>query len=456
MSKHVLVIDDERLLRDSLAGALADDGFEVTAVATGTEGLARIRGEPPDVVVLDLVLGDVDGLEILGHTVREAPETKTLVITAHGSIDTAVRAMKLGAYDFVRKPFELEEVLASVRNAARTGTLEHQVQYLARRDRDHAGVSPVARSAAMRRLLDEASLVAASPVPVVLLVGESGSGKQVLARLLHDRSASSAGPFVELNCSAIPENLVESELFGHERGAFSDARERKLGLVEVADGGTLFLDEIGDLGPSAQAKLLKFLEQRTFRRLGATAERRVSTRVIAATHRDLAGMVRERRFREDLYYRLNALTLRIPPLRERLDDLEPLAAAFLDEYSRAYGRRWRALSPETLGILQQHAWPGNVRELRSVLSRATLMSDAEILLPAHLPGELVAAALASPAPGRARAPGAPVHIPSLEEIELAHIRAVLAVCSGNRTQAAQHLGITRQTLAKKIGAAEEG
>jgi transcriptional regulator with PAS, ATPase and Fis domain len=274
--------------------------------------------------------------------------------------------------------------------------------------------------------------------------------------MLHDGSPHAGGEFVELNCSAIPENLVESELFGHERGAFSDARERKLGLCEIADGGTLFLDEVGDLGGAAQAKLLTFLEQRTFRRVGGTSVRRVDARVVAATNRDLRVMVAARTFREDLYYRLNAITVHLPPLRERPEDVRPLATHFLAESAREFGRRFSAVAPETGGILESYPWPGNVRELRAVVSRAALLHDDDLLLPRHLPAELVATALSAPPPAAAGdAPAGAGAIPTLEEIELRHIRRVLEVCGGNRTLAAQHLGITRQTLAKKIGAAEE-
>ena len=307
-------------------------------------------------------------------------------------------------------------------------------------------------------LLREVGVISASSVPTVLVTGESGTGKQAVARMLHEGSPRANGPFVELNCSAIPESLVESELFGHERGAFSDARERKLGLVELADGGTLFLDEIGDLGQSAQAKLLTFLEQRTFRRVGATSVRKVDARVVAATNRDLAGLVAARTFREDLFYRLNAITLRLPPLRDRRADVRALAEHFLAESVREFGRRFTGLAPETVGLLESYRWPGNVRELRAVISRAVLLHDDELLGPGHLPPELVAAALASApaAPGRTTAgPEGMTAIPTLDEIELGHIRRVLEICGGNRTLAAQHLGITRQTLAKKVGGADE-
>ena len=451
MTASVLIADDEALIRQSVKALLIDEGFEVHAAASGTEAWTRFQEARPDVVLLDLVLGDADGLDLLRRMKQEAPDTKVILISAHGSIESAVTAMKLGGYDFIKKPFELEEIVAAVGNALRTSRLEQRVAYLAAQERRRSGGSTFVHAAPeMVRLLAEVEVIAKSPVPLVLVTGESGTGKQAIARMLHEGSTRAAGPFVELNCSAIPENLVESELFGHERGAFSDARERKLGLVEIAEGGTLFLDEIGDLGAGAQAKLLTFLEQRTFRRVGATAVRRVDARVVAATNRNLPAAVAAHTFREDLFYRVNAITVHLPPLRERVTDVRVLAEHFLAESAREFGRRFQGIAAETLGLLERYRWPGNVRELRAVISRAALLHDDERLRPAHLPAELISAALAAPAvaPG---AGGQVTAIPTLEAVELAHIRRVLEICGGNRTLAAQHLGITRQTLAKKIG-----
>jgi DNA-binding NtrC family response regulator len=458
MSAHVLVADDELLIRESIRGVLERRGYDVVLAASGAEAAARFREDRPDIVVLDLVLGDDDGFDLLQRFRAESAEIKVIVVSAHGSIERAVAAMKLGAYDFIKKPFDLEEIAAAVSNAERTRSLETRVAYMAAQEKKRATEAVfVHASPATARLLEQVDLVARSPLPTVLVTGESGTGKQLIARMLHDRSPQAAGPFVELNCSAIPENLVESELFGHERGAFSDARERKLGLVEVAEGGTLFLDEIGDLGLAAQAKLLTFLESRTFRRVGATSVRRVNARIVAATHRDLASMVQARTFREDLFYRLNAIFLHIPPLRERADDVEPLALRVLGDAARELGRRFAGIAPDASGILRAYRWPGNVRELKAVITRATLMHDDELLRAAHLPPEIVTAALRAPAaswPGGEHKAGASP-IPTLEEIELLHIRRVLEICGGNRTVAAQHLGIARQTLARKIGAPDE-
>ncbi|HEY7373189.1 MAG TPA: sigma-54 dependent transcriptional regulator [Polyangia bacterium] len=457
MSVPVLIADDEALIRQSLRTTLAREGFDVTVAASGSEAWLRFQEDRPDIVLLDLVLGDADGIDILRRMRQEAPDAKVILISAHGSIESAVAAMKLGGYDFIKKPFELEEIVAAVRNAARTRSLEQRVAYMTEQERKRTDAGAFVHAAPrMTEILREVQVIAGSSVPMVLVTGESGTGKQAIARMLHDGSARAAGPFVELNCSAIPETLVESELFGHERGAFSDARERKLGLVEIADGGSLFLDEIGDLGMSAQAKLLTFLEQRTFRRVGSTSVRRVDARVIAATNRDLKAMVAARTMREDLYYRLDAITVRLPALRERPPDVGALAEHFLQLAAREFGRRFEGVAPETLGLLSAYRWPGNVRELKAVINRAALMHDDQLLRPSHLPPELVAAALAAPpAPNPARAGESSGAIPTLEQIELAHIRRVLEICHGNRTLAAQHLGITRQTLAKKIGAADE-
>jgi two-component system, NtrC family, response regulator AtoC len=457
MSVQVLIADDEVLIRQSLRTTLAREGFDVTVAASGNEAWLRFQEDRPDVVLLDLVLGDADGIELLRRMRQEAPDAKVILISAHGSIESAVTAMKLGGYDFIKKPFELEEIVAAVRNAARTRSLEQRVAYMTAQERKRTDATTFIHAAPrMTALLREVAVIASSPVPMVLVTGESGTGKQAIARMLHDGSSRASGPFVELNCSAIPETLVESELFGYERGAFSDARERKLGLVEIADGGTLFLDEIGDLGLGAQAKLLTFLEQRTFRRVGSTSVRRVDARVVAATNRDLKRMVVAHALREDLYYRLDAIGVHLPALRDRREDVAPLAEHFLHVAAREFGRRFAGIAPEALGVLSAYQWPGNVRELKAVVNRAALLHDDDLLHASHLPPELVAAALIAPAAPREPGPEAPGAIPTLDEIERAHIRRVLEICHGNRTLAAQHLGITRQTLGKRLGSAEEG
>ena len=469
MTVNVLVADDEALIRQSLRSMLSQEGFAVTSAVSGAEAWRLFQSERPDVVLLDLVLGDIDGLEVLRRIKQEGPETKVVILSAHGTIERAVSAMKLGAYEFLRKPFELEEVLAAVRNAAHTSRLEGRVEYLTERKhgRDR---SMIYESEAMQALLREVRVIAESPVPIVLIIGESGVGKQHIARQLHELSPRASGPFIELNCSAIPENLIESELFGHERGAFSDARERKLGLVELADSGTLFLDEIGDLSAAAQAKLLTFLEQRAFRRVGATAVRRVDTRIVAATNRDLSQMVENKTFRADLWYRLNGITVNVPPLRARRGDVVPLAEHFLALANRELGRHFKGVDGAAGQLLRNYSWPGNVRELRSMIGRAALLHDADMLRSEHLPHALqddvpsnssatpnanstASAISGSSALNAAASAMAHGRIPSLAEVELAHIRQVLELCKGNRTLAAQQLGITRQTLAKKVDSA---
>lgn len=449
MSAHVLVADDEALILSSLRGVLLQEGFEVTVASSGEQAWQHVVKARPDVVLLDLILGDITGIEVLRRIRQLSPETKVILISAHATLEQAVEAMKLGGYDFIRKPFELEEIVTTVRNAARTSELEGRVDYLARRARQHSDSGGLLfASSVMAAKLREIELIARSPVQTVLIQGESGTGKQLVAQLLHERSARHQGPLVELNCSTLPETLVESELFGHERGAFSDARERKLGLCEIADGGTLFLDEIGDLSPSAQAKLLTFLEQRTFRRVGATAVRKVDVRVVAATHRDLRAMAADKTFRGDLLFRLNAMTVELPPLRERPDDILLLADHFLRSASHEFRRSWQGISAPAQELLCRYGFPGNVRELKAMIARAALLYDDALLLPEHLPSDLHPRGLPAQRPVGSESPDAP--IATLAEIELSHIRRVLGLCGGNRTLAAQKLGVTRQTLSRKL------
>jgi two-component system response regulator AtoC len=442
VAASVLIADDEQLIRRSLSLALEAAGFATSQAESGAAARALISNEPPECIVLDLRLGDANGLDILAEVRRTLPKVKVVVITAHGSEEAAIQALKLGAFDFIKKPFDVEEVVATVRNALRTEQLEGQVAYLSGRafggDGELRHQSPQ-MAAALARL----DRVAEQPVPVVLVTGESGSGKELAARRLHARSARASGPFIELNCSALPEQLVESELFGHERGAFSDAREQKKGLVELADGGTLFLDEVGDLPTAAQAKLLKFVESHEFRRVGGTRQLKVDCRIVAATHRDLS---QSQSFRSDLYFRLSGVTLQLPPLREREGDVLLLARTFLAEFSREYRRPLPTLSREVEALLLRYRWPGNVRELRAAIANAVLMAERPRLEP-----EMFAQLLRQELLDATTLPENLDDVVPLAEWEERYFQKVLELCGGNKVQAAQKLGISRHTLARRLG-----
>ena len=455
MKARLLVVDDERLIRTSLERALAALGHEVEAadtIATATAAIARTRF---DAIILDLKLPDGSGLDVVRTLGAESPETKIVVITAHGTVDAAVEAMKLGAFDFVNKPFELDELLTTVQNALRAGTLERRLAYHDGRARSRFDADMVAgRSPRMAELEREVAMVAPQPVPVILVVGETGSGKALVARRLHYGAAGAraGGPFVELNAAAMPETLIESELFGHERGAFSDARERKLGLVEAADGGTLFLDEIGDL-PRARAgeaadvpRVVQLPPRRRHRH--AHRRRAARGRDQSRSRRDGQGGPLPRRSLLPARAR-SRCACRRSESAARTSRRSPSTSSSATRSATA-----RASAPSATKRARCSTawpWPGNVRELKAVVQRAVLMNDAATLEVAHLPAELVAAAL-DPVPS-ALAPS-PTHIPTLDEIELRYMRAVLQLTGGNKVRAAEHLGITRQTLAKRLGETE--
>lgn len=454
MRPSTLIVEDEPLIRASLKKAFTKAGHDAEVAATLAEAEAAIGRTRYDLCIVDLKLETHSGLDLLRRLRAQHPDTASIVITAHGSVEAAVQAMKLGAHDFVNKPFELDALLATAENALRAAALQRRVDYHDGRERSKSDEGVACVSPAMQHLDAEIRQVAPQPIPVVLLIGETGAGKGLVARRLHFGSPRASGPFVELNAAAVPETLIESELFGHERGAFSDARERKQGLFEVADGGTLFLDEVGDLSAGAQAKLLTFLESFTFRRVGATAVRSVDVRVIAATNRDLMALTKEGRFRADLYYRLSPLTLRVPPLRERVEDVAPLAAHFLSQAAQRFHRQFRAIAEPARRVLERWPWPGNVRELKAVVERAVLMNDGVELEARHLPHELLGAALTVSAAQTASGDGGEDGMLTLEEVEVRYMRQVLALHGGNKVRAAAVLGITRQTLAKRLGESE--
>jgi two-component system, NtrC family, response regulator AtoC len=442
MRQSVLIVDDEELIRRSLRMALEAAGYEVQLAASGAEGLARLD-DGPDCAIIDLRLGDADGLDVVRAARSRVPAPMTIVITAHGDVDSAIAALRLGAFDYIRKPFDLEEVIAAVGNALHTDALERQVAHLSARSPELVYASP-AMVAAMQAL----EKVARQRVPVVLIQGETGTGKELAARFVHRTSALAQGPFIELNCSAIPETLVESEIFGHERGAFSDAREQKRGLVELADQGTLFLDEIGDLPAPAQAKLLKFVESREFRRLGGTKVLSVDCRLVAATHQSLETSPT---FRRDLFFRLAGVTVTLPPLRERGEDVLLLARHFLAESARTFRKRLDGFTPEAEAVLRNHRWPGNVRELRAAITSAAVMAEDSEIGP-ELLAPVTRRAIADLVEGPPSVDG----VRTIEQLERAYAARVVGLCGGNKALAAQRLGITRQTLARWLADPDGG
>src|SRR5438105_8945401 len=385
-SDKILVVDDERLVRWSLRQKCEEWGYHVLEADAGEPALKLAQNESPDLVLLDVRLPDLSGLEVLEQLRRNGDARAVIMITADPQLDDVKAALKLGAYDFVGKPLDFDELHVVIRNALETTRLRSEVQTLRADVRRRAGYhSVVGLSPKMTELMSFVRKVAASEATTILIQGESGTGKDLIAKALHYESWRQEKPFVAINCSAIPETLMEAELFGHEKGAFTDAKQMKKGLFEVADGGSLFLDEIGELSPLLQAKLLRVLEDQVIRRVGGVRDMQVDVRVIAASNRDLEKAEREGQFRQDLYYRLAVISIFIPPLRERREDILPLVEFFIERYNRTFRKSIRGVSGAARRLLLNHNWPGNVRELKNSIERAMILEDEPLLRPAYLP-----------------------------------------------------------------------
>jgi len=438
----VLIVDDEELVRWSLRERLRKDGY--TVLESGTVASAIEKLTPAvDLVLLDQRLPDGDGLTLLRQIKESSPDTLVILMTAFSTVENAVAAMKHGAYHYLNKPFNLDDVSVVVEKALETSRLRREVRMLrGSQSRDYGFDAIIGSSSAMVEAKSLLERIAASPATTVLLTGETGTGKDLAAKAIHFNSERASKPFVNITCSALPEQLLESELFGHERGAFTDARQQKRGLLETADGGTVFLDEIGEMTPGLQAKLLRFLEDRTFKRVGGLNDIRVDVRVIAATNRSLDDEVRAGRFREDLFYRLQVMPVRLPPLRERVGDIRLLVAHYIDRYNREFRKRVRGLQLGAQTMLDQYRWPGNVRELRNAIERAMLLADHGLL-----GAEDFATLSKAATPATFRLPPEGV---DLETVERQLVIQALQRAGGNQTQAGHLLGINRDQVRYRI------
>jgi two-component system response regulator AtoC len=439
----VLVVDDEQLLRWSLRARLDQAGYRVLEAETGEDALRHV-GEGVDLVLLDYRLPDADGLDLLKKIKKTDPDTLVILMTAYSSIETAVEAIKEGAYHYANKPFNFDDMMLLVEKALETTKLRREINTLrASQSAPYAFEQIIGNSAAMAAVTGLLRKIAASPASMVLLQGESGTGKDLAAKAIHYNSDRAAGPFMNITCSALTETLLESELFGHERGAFTDAKQQKKGLLELADHGTVYLDEIGEMTPILQAKLLRFLEEKAFKRVGGTVDLHVDVRVIAATNRDLAEGVRKNEFREDLYYRLSVLPVTMPPLREREGDITLLAKHYVDLFNGEFRRNVEGLASETLALLEAHVWPGNVRELKNAVERAMLLTEARILRPEEFqmlrPGGPVTDGFRLPASGI-----------NFEQLEKDLVVQALDRAGGNQTRAAVLLGMNRDQIRYRI------
>jgi DNA-binding NtrC family response regulator len=460
----ILIVDDERTLARAIKAYLEEAGYEVEVAGDAESAVPLLSTLRPDVVITDVRLPGMDGISLLRKIREFDPGIAVVVMTAHGSIEGAVAAVKLGAFDYLKKPLDLEELKLVTDRARENSALKQELSYYRRRaGRDVPFGDVVGESKAIRTVLDQARQIAAlDETPPVLITGETGTGKGLVARTIHASGPRAAKPFIDVNCTALPATLMEAELFGYERGAFTDAKESKLGLFEAAEGGFLFLDEIGDVELSLQGKLLRAIEDRVVRRVGGIRDRKIDVRILAATNRDLEREVARERFRSDLYFRLAVLILRLPPLRERGDDVLLLADHYLRRFAAKYGRDTRRITPEAQQLMRSYPWPGNVRELSHVIERAVLWSKGQDLTPEHLaltrPAEPVAAApeesmaVAEPT-GEYPAPAAQSLPPpgmTLDQWEKSLLEQALRETGGNQTRAAQRLGISRDTLRYRL------
>jgi nitrogen regulation protein NR(I) len=455
---HVLIVDDELNIRRVLAAMLAREGYEVTTAADGEQALAVLHKTPVHVVVTDLVMPRLGGLELLQRVSADYPDVPVIVITAHGTVDSAVQALKAGAFDYVTKPFEQEELKKVIAKATRAHEIERQNVHGAATGGD--GPPLVGQSASMRQIYEIVAKVADSP-STVLITGESGTGKELIARELHRRSSRRDKPLIKVNCAAIPKDLVESELFGYEKGAFTGAVGSKPGRFELADGGTLFLDEIGEIPVEMQVKLLRALQESEFERVGGIKTLRVDVRLVAATNRDLEELIREGRFREDLYYRLAVVPIALPPLRDRREDIPLLVQVFIAKYDQRLGKKVERVDDEAMAMLLAYGWPGNIRELENLMERSVLFADGPVIHGASLPDALREKAPGPAVPIAAVGPLGAIAAPSgasmkeivrqaQAELEKELIGRALEETGGNVTRAAKRLQISRKSLQVKM------
>lgn len=452
MSCTILIIDDEPHLPHQYARFLRKHGYEVLTASHGEAGLQVMQEHMIDLVLLDMRLPGMNGLEVLKEIRKQDAELPVLMFTAHGDIPTAVAAMKLGALDYLTKGFDLEELLLSVQRGLETSALYREVRQLRREHKDKYHFAyVVGHSEQMRAVFDLVERIARSDTASVLITGESGTGKEVVARAIHDQSQRATGPFHPLNCAAIASNLLESELFGYEQYAFTDARKQKRGLLELADGGTLFLDEIGEMPFEMQAKLLRVLETRAFYRLGGSKEVKINVRVLAATNRNLEESMKVGAFRSDLFFRLAVLRIALPPLRDRPGDVLLFASRFIEEFNALLGRNVRRIVPEAQSLLQSYSWPGNVRELKNVIERAMILSNGDEIVPASLPQEIVGYSM-SGAGGETdlweqwfeERPAGPIALETvMARVEQFFLRWAMKSAQHNRTRATELLGFAK-------------
>lgn len=436
----ILVVDDEHLIRWSLEQNLKKQGYEVVTAGDGEDALRLAREEQPDLVLLDIQMPGINGIETLEKIKEYDEEIVVIMVTAHGGLETAVNAMRLGAYDYISKPFNLDELSIIVKKALETTDLKHEVARLRSETKKSVPPNIIGESRQTKLLMEVLDKVAKSEASTVLVQGESGTGKELVAKWIHYSSNRADKPFIAINCAAVPATLLESELFGHEKGAFTDAKNTKKGLFELADGGTVFLDEIGDMEMGMQAKLLRFLEDRSFRRIGGGRVFTVDVRIISATNKDLQKSIEEKTFRNDLYYRLQVIPIHLSPLRERKEDIIPLANHFIEVYNRDFNKKVQGIAGMAERILADYGWPGNVRELKNVIERAIILGNEDTLMLEHLPLEIVAKTSPQNGPPLATF-RLPVEGIDIEEVEKELIRQALDCTEWNQSKAAKKLSL---------------
>lgn len=446
--EKILIVDDEAFIRENLERIISEDGYRPISTELPDEAIRIVTEEEISLVLLDLNLGSSSGLDVLRAMREVDPEILVIIITGYGTVESAVKALKIGAYDYIKKPFKADAIRLIVKLALETQNLRRKVKRLSR---DSDGINMVGSSPQLLQIFQQIREVAKHETATVLITGDSGTGKELVAQAIHNLSPRSEQPFIEINCGSLPFNLLETELFGHERGAFTDAKNRKIGLFEEADGGSLFLDEIGEMDVSLQVKLLRVLEDRKIRRLGGNRNIDINVRIIAATNADLKGALERKEFREDLFYRLNVFPIHIPPLRDRREDIPLLLETFLQCFSTEFNKSMRGFSRESLDLMMRYHWPGNVRELRNVVERICIMYNVEMILPAQLPREIWGESPQSEIPFKYEIPPEGIVLDDvIGQVEKDLVEKAFRITGGNVAKTARILNVPRGTLRYKL------